>query len=89
MQAIQTKYIPATNTRGSRIKATCEAGSITIPYPSAETTEGAHKLAALALCEKLAERLNKEYGNNAGAFWLAPRICGGLPDGSYAHVFTQ
>lgn len=32
MQAIKTKYLPATNTKPSRIKAECEAGSITISY---------------------------------------------------------
>jgi hypothetical protein len=33
MQAIHTKYIPATNTRGSRIKAYTGSGfSVTIPY---------------------------------------------------------
>ena len=32
MQAIQTKYIGPTNTKGARIKAFCAAGSITIPY---------------------------------------------------------
>lgn len=36
MQAIQTKYLPATNYRGSRIKATCERGSLTIGYSEAE-----------------------------------------------------
>ena len=52
MQAIETKYLPATNTRGSRIKATSASGkSITRPYPH-ELPEGenahwhvAHELA--------------------------------------------
>lgn len=29
MQSIQIKYLPATNTKGARLKATCEAGSLT------------------------------------------------------------
>lgn len=29
---IKTKFIGPTNYRGARIKATCQAGSITIPY---------------------------------------------------------
>ncbi|TXH40544.1 MAG: hypothetical protein E6Q97_39425 [Desulfurellales bacterium] len=33
MQAIQTRYLGPTNSRGSRIKAWCDRGSITIPYP--------------------------------------------------------
>lgn len=28
MQAIQIKYLPATNIKGARLKATCEGGSI-------------------------------------------------------------
>jgi hypothetical protein len=28
MQSIQIKYLPATNSRGARLKATCEGGSI-------------------------------------------------------------
>ena len=28
MQSIQVKYLPATNTKGARLKATCEAGSL-------------------------------------------------------------
>lgn len=32
MQAITTKYLPATNTKPSRIKAECEAGSLTLPF---------------------------------------------------------
>ena len=29
MQSIQIKYLPATDTKGARLKATCEAGSLT------------------------------------------------------------
>ena len=43
MQAIQTKYLPATNTRGSRIKATCDRGSITIPYPRELSGDEVHR----------------------------------------------
>lgn len=31
--SITTKFIAPTNHRGARIKATCQAGSVTIPYP--------------------------------------------------------
>lgn len=90
-QAIYTKYIPATNTRGSRIKASCEAGSITIPYPSAENESGAHIHAAEMLCKKLADKNVKEYkSKDAGNAWLKPRVCGGLPNNKgYAHVFLD
>ena len=52
-QAIETKYVQATNTRGSRIKATAWGGSITIGYDYALDTDGAHKAAADALIAKM------------------------------------
>ena len=52
MQAITTKYIGPTNFRGSRIKASCEAGSITLPYDYSEN-DGGHYGAAVALIKKL------------------------------------
>ena len=53
MQAITTKYLGPTNRRGSRIKAKCKAGSITIPFDYSLNTEGRHQKAAEALIEKL------------------------------------
>lgn len=52
-QAILTKYLSPTNTRGARIKAWCEAGSITIPYQYEKNTDESHALAARLLHEKL------------------------------------
>lgn len=49
MQAIQTKYLGPTNTRGSRIKATCAAGTLAIQYED----EKSHRKAAEALAAKL------------------------------------
>ena len=76
MQAIHTKYLPATNTRGSRIKATAGAGSVIISYPHELSGQAAHRAAADALCAKLG--------------WVAPHyapLLGGcLPDGSYCFV---
>lgn len=45
-QAIQTKYLPATSFKGSRIKAWCERGSITIDYPGPGRASSAVSLAA-------------------------------------------
>lgn len=53
MQAIITKFIPATNTRGSRVKASCEAGSIIIGYNHDGHRENAHVEAFHALIAKL------------------------------------
>jgi Uncharacterized conserved protein len=67
LQAITTKYLPATNRRGSRIKATAAAGNVTLGYSCALNTENNHAVAARALAEK--------YG------WKGQWFGGGLPDG--------
>lgn len=66
-QAITTKYIGATNSKGARIKATCQAKSVTIPYDYEGNADSVHTKAAKALADKLGWR-----GSWAG---------GGLPDG--------
>lgn len=53
MQAIVTKFISPTDTKGARIKASCDAGSITISYPYVNSEEACHALAAMALVRKL------------------------------------
>ncbi len=55
MQSITTKYLPATDTKGSRIKATASGGggSVTIPYRSQHSTEHNHCLAVRTLCQEL------------------------------------
>lgn len=52
-QAIETKYLAPTNTRGARIKAAARAGSVTISYPHELNTDQAHAKAAWALVNKL------------------------------------
>lgn len=51
-QAITTRYFGPTNHRGARIRATAQAGSVTIPYDHELNPEGAHAKAALALADK-------------------------------------
>ena len=53
MQAIITKYLGPTNHRGSRIKATAWAVSAAVSYDYSLDSEGNHKAAAQALCDKL------------------------------------
>ena len=54
MQAITTKFLSPTDTRGSRIKASCPAGRITISYPyEVDGEQEAHTEAAKALIQKL------------------------------------
>jgi hypothetical protein len=54
MQAIKTAYLGPTNVRGSRIKASCAAGSITLHYDDSLNSDANHKTAAKALIDKLA-----------------------------------
>jgi hypothetical protein len=74
MKAIETKYLPCTDYRGSRIKAYDEDNnSVTIGYPHEYNTEEAHHQAALALCQKMD--------------WPTKLIGGGTKTG-YAWVFV-
>lgn len=77
MKAITTKYIPMTNTRGPKIKATAEGVKpMTIPDIYAAGSDYGHKLAALALCKRM------NWGENL--------IGGGLPDTSgNVYVFAD
>ena len=52
-QAIETRYLGPTNTKGGRIKATAWAGSVTVPYDHALNSEDNHRAAAMALVAKL------------------------------------
>ena len=60
MLAIITKYHGPTNYRGSRISATVRDGldwkrRVSVPYPheASATGDAAHRVAAVAMCEKL------------------------------------
>ncbi len=64
-QAITTKFLGPTNTRGSRIKATAFAGSVTVEYDHGLNQADNHKAAA----QKLAARLG----------WKGDWFAGGLP----------
>lgn len=74
MQAIITKYIPCTNTKPSRVKATCEAGSITLSWDSSGDDKLVHQGAARKLCQKLG--------------WKGEMITGGTK-AFYCHVRTK
>jgi hypothetical protein len=74
MQAIITKYLPATATKGSRIKATCDAGSITISYPHELSGQAVHRTAAEALAAKLGW-ISEFHGSLLGGFLSGDRHC--------------
>jgi hypothetical protein len=51
--AIVTKRLPPTNFKGTRIKAKCAAGAITIEWDWAESIEGNHRRAAMQLVREV------------------------------------
>lgn len=84
MQAIITKYIGPGNVRGSRYKATCERGSLTVGADDALSLEENHRAACDALCAKFDAEDAKKYGSDARK-WSRPKASGQLP--SREHVF--
>jgi len=68
MQAITTKYIGPSNIKGSRVKAQCQAGSVTLGWDDSLNSDQNHTLAA----QTLARKLGWTYGTWHG---------GGLPNG--------
>jgi hypothetical protein len=89
MQAILTKFIPATNTKGDRIKAICKRGSLTVEYPEhLEAPEKTHRFAVDSLIAKFIKEDAKN-GNKNRNPWATPYVTGGLPGNmGYAHVFV-
>lgn len=74
-QVITTRYLGPTNTRGSRIKASADGGSVTIGHDSALSSENAHAKAARALCVKLG--------------WTGTLISGVTASGEHVFVFVD
>lgn len=94
MQAIETKLIPATNTKPTRIKASCDRGSIIVSADSLSGdqmngSESTHVRAADLLVRKFAAQDLKEYGTPIDKNpWMFRRVTGGTKEG-YAHVFVE
>jgi hypothetical protein len=87
MLAIITKYHGPTNFRGSRISATVRDGSnwkrrVSVPYPYevSPTGDATHRVAAVAMCEKLLAE---------GFTYTKPEnLISGYNNGEYVFVFT-
>jgi hypothetical protein len=77
MQAIITKFLGPTNSKGPRVKARCDAGSITVNWVGSYGSDTNHFMAAKALAEKLGWT-GDSYGSLLG---------GSLPDGK-GHCFV-
>jgi hypothetical protein len=79
MQAIITKWLCPTDTKGSRIKVKCQAKTMIVLWNDGLGVEENHKAAARILIEKLG------WNQDCYSKWYA----GALPDGSgYAIVFS-
>lgn len=88
MQAIETKFLPATNTRPNRYKAECARGSITIDQDDNLSIESNHIRAAELLLKKfVAEDLSK-YGEKSKSAWDQTFNSGTLKNGNYVHILT-
>lgn len=90
MQAIITKFLPATNTKGSRYKASAQWGSLIVSADHELNPEQNHLAACLALRRQIADANAKQYNTKAeNDPWMRPMVCGALPSGEYAHVFKD
>ena len=89
MQAILSKIISATNTKPTRIKAQCARGSITLSHPFDLTNDALHVWAVDQLIARFVKEDIGRYGSDPKLNpWASKRVCGCLPNGDYAHVFT-
>jgi hypothetical protein len=78
LQAITTKYLGPTNSRGARIKATGSFGRVTVPYDHALSAFENHRAAANAFMTK--------FGWTGDAF--RNYAIGALPNGGYVLAFV-
>lgn len=93
-QSIVTKYLGPTNFRGSRIKATCSRGSLTISKPDNLNEDDAHKFAVEQLVEKFVCEDENGTATKRGTprnenSWKRDFVTGCLPNGDYCHVFID
>jgi hypothetical protein len=77
MEAIKTRFLGPTDTKGARIKAIWSKGSLTIPYPYEMDRQGGHQQAARLLFSR---DFSRDFGDNI-VF-----ATGHLPDGTCVHV---
>jgi hypothetical protein len=77
MQAIITRYLPATAHRPPRIVASCHSGRVTVDYPDTEFVQEAHRVAALALVEQMGWQHHGDL------------LAGTLPAGGFCFVFDN
>ena len=74
-QAITTKWFGPSNVKGSRVKASAEAGSITLHWDHALNVDQNHAKAAMALANKLG--------------WGGKWVGGGMAGSGYAFTLAD
>jgi len=86
MQAIETKW-----TAPGKIRAKAGRGARTFTVPSDfDSDRDRHVWAARELGRIFQEQDRQEYGApDAGANWTSPIASGCLPNGNWAHVYTD
>lgn len=81
MQAIRTRYLGPTNTRGARVKAVSASGlSATVGRDYAKDVQADERRAAVALCRKLGwsgcdRMIRAGLTNDESVFVFAPDSC--------------
>lgn len=76
-QAIVTKFIAPTNTKGPRVKAWCNAGKLTMPWIDSLNIEENHRFVAVQLWGKLKWHTKNIY------------LIGGALPGDAGYCFVQ
>ena len=73
---IKTRFIGPTNSRGARIKATCQRGSVTIPYAHEASGGDAHWLAVQALIKKFDLKWGNKFtvGSDNDGYYFIPAV---------------
>lgn len=76
MQAIQTKILPATNTKTIRIKAWCERGQVIMSYSYEGSEEEEHRGVIQILLDRFVKEDLDKYGPESKSSWERPFIMG-------------
>jgi hypothetical protein len=73
---IKTRYIPATNFAGSKIRAFCNGKRVSIPYPHELSGEAVHRAGADAWAKKHGRTLTgaARYNERTGGYSF-PLVC--------------
>lgn len=74
MQAIRTRYYGPTNTRGSRIVAKCEAGTLSMPYNHALSAYQNHATCAALMLKRFSWGKPYVGGCFANDYYWTPHI---------------